>query len=271
MEIEFEGSKLFYHKAGEGKKNILFFHGFGQDHRIFLPVIDVLRHDYTCYSFDLFFHGQSVWAKGDTPIQKQEWNRLIDLFLNRESIQKFTVVGYSLGGRLAFTTLELYPTHIEKIILVAAEGLRKNMWYSIATSSPGKNIFRSFINHPNRFTSLLKMSQYLRLVPKGLVRFVSHQMNTDDKRTRVYFSWLVFSHLNFSISDVASLIRHYAIQSIFVFGKTDHIMKMNEAARIKEHIAEADIQLIDAGHYELIKHLPSHISEWVNPHSSGEA
>jgi len=68
--IQAEGATLVYRKSGSAKKTLLLFHGFGQDHTAF-DAIDTLNELYTCYSFDLFFHGQSTWANDDNPISKK--------------------------------------------------------------------------------------------------------------------------------------------------------------------------------------------------------
>ena len=53
--------QLTYKKVGVGKKCILAFHGFGLDKDCFdIFFNEDFLNDYTVYSFDLFFHGDSI-------------------------------------------------------------------------------------------------------------------------------------------------------------------------------------------------------------------
>ncbi|HEY5824200.1 MAG TPA: hypothetical protein VIT44_07545, partial [Cyclobacteriaceae bacterium] len=65
----FKNATLHYIKSGSGPKSLLLFHGFGQDHRSFDDLTIVLAGEYTLYSFDLFFHGESSWRNDEEPME----------------------------------------------------------------------------------------------------------------------------------------------------------------------------------------------------------
>jgi predicted esterase len=46
-------SALHYVKAGKGQHTLLFFHGFGQDHSVYLPLVQTLAPHCTLFIFDL--------------------------------------------------------------------------------------------------------------------------------------------------------------------------------------------------------------------------
>src|SRR5690242_12625904 len=92
-------STLFYERKGNGRKTLLLFHGFGQDHATFNPLMEQLKDEYTFYSFDLYFHGKSNWTNGEVPLEKHEWKNIINAFLKENSIEEFALLGFSLGGK----------------------------------------------------------------------------------------------------------------------------------------------------------------------------
>src|SRR4030043_232029 len=104
--VHYKGSKLHYIKAGKGNHPLVFFHGFGQDHTIYVPILQSLAADYEIYVFDLYFHGKSEWAGEERPLEKDEWKATFRLFLDYYPIDSFSIVGFSLGAKFALATLE---------------------------------------------------------------------------------------------------------------------------------------------------------------------
>ncbi|MFM8740043.1 MAG: alpha/beta fold hydrolase, partial [Cytophagales bacterium] len=188
--LRFKESELHYWHEGNGARVLLLFHGFGQHHRAFESWVEALGYQYTLYSFDLFFHGQSHWHSREA-LEKTDWQEIMTLFFKQESITDFELVGFSMGGKFALATLELFPTKVKKITLLAPDGIKTSFWYSLATYPIAtRHLFKGMILHPNRMRILTRFLRALRLVDKGLLRFAENQMNTEEKRRRVYYSWV---------------------------------------------------------------------------------
>ncbi|HYF71110.1 MAG TPA: alpha/beta hydrolase [Ohtaekwangia sp.] len=264
MEIALEGSTLFYHKAGSGSKNMLLFHGFGQDHTVFFPLIESLKEDYTCYAFDLFFHGNSKRTERDITIEKHEWKKLVEAFISRENLNSFSILGFSIGGRLALATFEDFPKRTENLILVAAEGLRKNFWYSWATHRKlGQPVFRGFVNKPKVFFAVLKIAKALHLLPQPLFKFVSKQMDSAEKRHRVFASWISLRKLSLSVKQFIDLSSFHTGRIIFIFGIDDDIMRKAVSDHLQKRISNAEFKFLDARHHQLLKRLPECLPVWI--------
>ncbi len=138
MEIATPEAALFYEVYGNGPRHIFLFHGAGQDHTIFEPLIQALGPGYTCYAFDLFFHGQSNWRLIDRAIRPVQWQLLIDAVCKRHSLETFDVLGYSIGSRFALATLMTARQRIRRLILVAPDAITISPWYKVATgTAPG--------------------------------------------------------------------------------------------------------------------------------------
>lgn len=246
-------STLFYDRKGTGKKALLLFHGFGQDHTAFNPLIESLMNEYVCYSFDLYFHGRSTWAKEEEPLEKQEWKNTVDTFLRETAIEEFSLLGFSLGGKFALATLEAFPEKTKGIFLVAPDGIQTSFWYSLATYPPlFRKLFKSMILHPDRFFSIARILNGSGLLDKGVLRFAEHQMNSEEKRARVYFSWVVFRHLSFEMKKIAELIHTHEVSLTILVGKYDKVIQPKRMTRLLKHLKHYTLEVTEAGHNHLI-------------------
>jgi pimeloyl-ACP methyl ester carboxylesterase len=252
VSIEYKKSNLSFSKEGKGEKYLLLFHGFGQDHRVFQSWVAALRNDYTCYSFDLYFHGASTWSSRKA-LEKEDWRQIMEQFLEQEGITKFAVAGFSMGGKFALATYESFHLQITDLILLAPDGIRTSFWYSLATYPIViRALFKSMILHPNRLYRVTKLLRNLRLMDGGLLRFAESQMNSEEKRRRVYYSWVYFRHLKFKTSQVADLINQHEINFTLITGKHDKVITSKNMTGFLQKINRKQVLEINSGHNDLI-------------------
>lgn len=260
--FEFQKAQLHYHKTGKGKKILLAFHGFGQSKQHFLHFAQSLRNTYTIYSFDLFYHGQSFWHEREKPMGKEFWKDLIAAFFKFQNIEKCTLAGYSMGGKFALATLEAFPETIDKIILIAPDGIKTSFWYSLATyPSWIRSVFRSLIVNPKPFHFLVDVLSKTSMMDKGIIKFASSQMNTREKRRRVYYTWIVFRELKFSMEKIAFLIKKYDIEVDMFLGKFDKMITYKNMKKLLKKIKKYDLHILDSGHNTLIDEVANFYSK----------
>ena len=251
--IEFGNSKLFYQKSGKGSKHLLLFHGFGQNHQVFEPWTQQLSDTYTLYAFDIFFHGQSERTFREEPVEKSDWKEIIRLFLEENDIHHFSLLGFSMGGKFALCTLELFSGKVDELFLLAPDGIKTSFWYSLATYPVAlRKLFKSMIDKPGRFHTIAQMANKLGLVDKGVLRFAQSQIDSWDKRERVYYSWIVFRHFKFIMDSIARIINTRQIRVMMIIGKYDRIITVKNMNRLLDKLTSADLKIIDTGHNGII-------------------
>jgi len=251
--FQLKNATLGYTKAGNGPEPILLFHGYGQDHSAFQPIIDELGEIFTFFSFDLFFHGKSTWLLEDTPLSKEYWTSILHSFLNENNLKKFSLMGFSLGGKFALASMEAFPHRINSLYLLAPDGIKTSTWYSLATYPIAlRSLFKSMIQRPARFNSLVALAKSTRMADKGLIRFAQSQMNTEERRRRVYYSWVVFSQLKFDTSAIASIINNNQIHLHVIIGQFDKIITSKNMERLLSKLKVSDLKVVEAGHNNLI-------------------
>ncbi len=251
--LVYKNSTLAYHKSGSGTNVLLLFHGFGQHHQVFETLAKTLASRYTVFSFDLFFHGASKWNEGELPLEKETWRAIILKFLIENKIDRFNLLGFSLGGKFALATLELFPNQIGKLFLLAPDGIKTNFWYSLATYPLVlRRFFRSMILKPGRLHMLTSLLLRLRIVDKGLLRFAESQMDTQEKRERVYYSWVIFRHLKFDMKSIARLLHQHAIHLTVIVGEHDKIITTQNMQHLLRYVKDYKLEVLDTGHNGVI-------------------
>ncbi|MFQ3575363.1 MAG: alpha/beta hydrolase, partial [Cytophagales bacterium] len=223
--IEIDGHRISYNEYVGGKEIILAFHGFGQSKEAFEPLARELTDKSTIFSIDLFFHGNSTWAKKDHPLELTEWEKIIEFILSKHNIQKFSVSGFSMGGRFALATLILFSNRITRVYLIAPDGIFTSNWYKLATSfSSTRKLLRLSIIKPNLFNSFLNISQKLKLAPNKTLRFAENNMNNRAKRKQVYYSWVVFRKLIFPKQKIYEVLKSDNKSIYLLAGKYDTVI-----------------------------------------------
>ena len=260
--ISFHNNLLYYYKAGNGPEPLLLFHGFAQDHTFFESIIKSVSNDYTLYLFDLFFHGKSAWPNIETPLKKENWKQILELFLQENSIEMFSVGGFSLGGKLVLCTLESFADRINRLFLLAPDGIKISPWYKLATSSlPMRKFFRSMISHPQIFNLMVTLATHVRPGDKSIVRFAESQMNTKEKRSRVYNTWVVFRKLKFNMKVIGSLMDTLPHPPLIIVGKFDKVIKASFMTSLSNHSKKVKIIPLETGHNGILKH--PDLPEWM--------
>lgn len=254
MLLRYKNSSLHYVCVGSGTKTLLIFHGFGQDHKVFESLSDSLSGTYTTYLFDLYFHGDSEWGYGESPLEKDHWKATVEQFLSENNVKQFCIAGFSLGGKFALATLEAFPSQTQEVFLLAPDGIKTSFWYSLATYPViFRSMFKSMIRHHNRFMAIIRVLNFLGIMDKGLLRFAQHQMNTEQKRRRVYYSWVVYRRLVFDLSYIAKLINANKIPLTIITGKYDKVIRSENMSGLLNLLNEPRAVIMDTGHNGLIE------------------
>lgn len=176
-------------RMGQGKKLLIAFHGFGQDAMNFNLLAEFLAEEFTLVAFD--FPGQSagLWKSKHYPDNKLVWH-FIQKISTEFEVDKVTLLGYSMGGRAAMCLTEYYPERVEQLVLLAPDGLQKNIWYRLATREfYGRLIFRQVIRNPD-----IWMKRINSLIEKGIVsrrwqKLVNNTLKNPEFRARVLVDW----------------------------------------------------------------------------------
>ena len=104
---------------------VLFLHGFMGCADDWQAVMSTQSAEFDCLAVDLPGHGKTRIVEGETPYAVEECAALLIAFLHKKKIARCSLVGYSMGGRLALFLALRYPHYFNALILESASpGLR---------------------------------------------------------------------------------------------------------------------------------------------------
>jgi pimeloyl-ACP methyl ester carboxylesterase len=119
---EVNGINLYYETHGTGRPLILLHGGLGSG-EMFGPVLPALAEKHQVIAVDLQGHGRT--ADIDRPIDIRLMADDIAALIDHLGLDKPDLVGYSLGGGVAFFTAVTYPDKVGKLVMVSAN-IRRN-------------------------------------------------------------------------------------------------------------------------------------------------
>ncbi|MFM9927353.1 alpha/beta fold hydrolase [Variovorax sp. H27-G14] len=151
--MEISGAMLHVRDTGpKGAPSVILIHGFASNLETWDAVAKVLEPAYRVIRFDLPGNGLSP----PDPANNYTDARSIELLIalqNRLGLRASSVVGHSIGGRIAWTFAALHPQRVDQLVLVAPDGF----------ASPGFSY-----GQPPHVSWMFKLMRYV--MPKALLR-----------------------------------------------------------------------------------------------------
>lgn len=126
------GYRRAFRAAGSGP-TLLLIHGIGDNSTTWHSVHSKLAQRFTVIAPDLLGHGQSDKPRADYSVAAYA-NGMRDL-LSVLDIEKATVVGHSLGGGVAMQFAYQFPQLVERLILIGAGGVTKDVNIALRLAS----------------------------------------------------------------------------------------------------------------------------------------
>ncbi|QRR02654.1 alpha/beta fold hydrolase [Dyadobacter sandarakinus] len=256
---------LAYLKLGTGRKHLLAFHGIGQTGlSCYQNFAETFGQHYSTFAFDLPFHGANADFAFQT-ISKFLLKELVVNFLEKEKIARFDVAGFSMGGRFALAVLEAFPDRIDRVYLMAPDGITEDPLYSLATRwTLPRMLFKWTMAHPKPFFTVIKALQKFDLVNKSLARFTFQMLDSPEKRTQVYLAWIAFSPLHFNISKLYATASQNNVKIFLFTGKYDRLMRPEKAKPLAELLPHHQHIVLKSGHTQLVQQAGSWISSLLS-------
>lgn len=139
--IASSGEQIYcdYLENKSAKGTIVLSHGLAMDSSSFHHQILHFSKDYNILSYDQRGHGKSSKPRGR---ENYTLEKFVDDMLNvtsSASLEKFNLVGFSIGGSIALRFAQLYPERIENVVAINAPlsiaNVRKSFFSKLAIAS----------------------------------------------------------------------------------------------------------------------------------------
>lgn len=256
--LSYKSSRISYLRFGSGPKTAFCFHGYGEEAKSYLFLEKYAGHEYTFYSIDLPYHGQTQWREG-LDCTADDIRRIIEAICSQDNFKfqtadfKLSLVGFSLGGRVVLGLYETMPAKIEKLVLLAPDGLKLNFWYWLSTQTwAGNKLFALTMKKPGWFFGLLKLLNKLNLVNTSIFKFVNYYIGDKEVRRLLYARWTTLRKLKPALGRVKSLVKNNQTAVRLIYGRHDRIILPVRGEKFMKGIEEhCSLAVIHSGHQVL--------------------
>lgn len=255
----YKNSRISFLRFGTGPNLAVCFHGYGEDASSFGFLDKYAGNQYTFYAIELPFHGQTEWNEGLQFSPEDLW-QIVSTILRQNSRQdpkdeapRFSLIGFSLGGRAALALYQATPHRVEKILLLAPDGLKVNAWYRLATHTWLGNRFFSFtMKKPGWFLGMLKVLNKLKLVNASIFKFVNFYIGDAEIRKQLYTRWTALRKLKPHLQKIKQQVIHHQTPVRLLYGKHDRIILSSVGKKFQKGIESyCTLTVIHSGHQVL--------------------
>ena len=245
--LKYNDNEVHCLRMGKGSRLLIAFHGFGNDASLFAPLAALLQDQYTTISIDLPGHGLTRWK--DPFFQKKDLMAIVQGIRNDFGTEKFSLLGFSLGGRVCLTIAELQPNWIEQMILLAPDGLEHNFWYNMATRNLiGKSIFKKVMQQPEGWLKRVDFLRKYKIIDESRFKFAKAHLTDEKIRHQLSYVWPVTSKLMVNTALVKWNLNKYKVDTQLFMGRHDRIFPPAQGERFVKKLKTAKLHILDSGH-----------------------
>lgn len=238
-------------------------HGYGESQQSFHFLEKYLASDYTIIAIDFPFHGETQWEEGML-FTTNDLLAIADSLRSKhgDETSRFTILGFSMGGRIALQLLQAIPEQIDKVILLAPDGLKVNFWYWLATQTYiGNKLFAFTMKHPGWFFFFLKAGNRLGLINQSVLKFTRFYIDDISARRQLYERWTCMRSIKPDLTLIKKIIRTHQIPVRLLYGRYDRIIRHERGEKFRDGIESlCTLQIIQAGHQVLQE---KHVSQII--------
>jgi pimeloyl-ACP methyl ester carboxylesterase len=229
MNVVVDGLMTNFLKAGKGK-TIIMLHGWGDDSRTFLPLIEKLKQSYEIYALDLPGFGGTqappeAWGLND-------YADFLEAWLAKLGLQPFVLIGHSNGGAVAVVTAGKRKVS-DKLILLASSGVRNKRPLRKKIIKAGAKAGKiPLLVLPAKKRQSVKAKLYEAAGSEAML--IPHMQETFRKIVA---------------TDIRPMANQVSVPTLLVYGSSDKQTPTSDGHMLTRSIKGSRMEIIKAGHF----------------------
>ncbi len=250
--VTVNGLKLAYQEWGDpSAPPIVMLHGFGVSGHMFDEFAERMQDRYRLFALDQRGHGDSDWSEsGD--YSRDAFVEDLEGFRQALGLEKFVLIGHSMGGLNAVSYVNRYPGHVTALVLVdvGPEASKQGVDNIVRfTRGPDELEFEEFVEmahrfNPRRTLENIRERMRHRLKPTGSGKWTWKF----DRRFREPESGLTIGW-QLSSDELWQLFRTIEVPTLLVRGAESDVLSPEVAERCAQEMPAARLVTIPgAGH-----------------------
>jgi|GEM_PF-139471 len=253
--LSYKASVVHYRMAGNGRKLLFCFHGYGEDAESFAFLEESLSTAFTMICIDLPYHGKTNWQEGLLFTASELITIMEGIAKDQDfKLSRFSIAGFSLGGRVAVALVPLKAQQIEKLLLIAPDGLKVNFWYWLATQNAlGNRFFKFTMNHPRWLHGVLTLGNRFGIANRSIYKFSMNYLEDEQARHDLYQRWTTMRSFGCSQAELKQLITENKITVEMIYGCHDRMIRAETGEKFRKGLEDqCRVTILPCGHQVLV-------------------
>lgn len=209
-----------------GPKLLLAFHGYSNSSSIFSGLAQLLLPHFTTMALDLPGHGRTDWDEKDT-LDAPELRKMVTDLCAEHGVEKLSLLGFSLGGRVALGTLRAIPEKVKSVTLLAPDGLKTHPLLAYANDSfAGTFLLDDVHKNPARYGKLLAGLRRRNVLTENLYQFFNYHLSQTAYNAMLRTSWQALKKLHPKPAQIRKIFEKYPIPVHLLMGVQDPVIPL---------------------------------------------
>ena len=230
----FNGRVCVYQTNRDASESIFLIHGIGDNaSRDWERQLVMLAEQFHIITIDLSGFGRS--EQGDKPYTPENYAALINFVASHYAIQRFDLIGHSMGASVAMLYAATYPQKVRRLVLVDAAGILHRI-------AIGKYVIASGINGQLKGTDKVE-SYVVKIIEKfeGLFSLFSDDVAKESEHARAGIELVDY--------DFGQTLDKISTPTLIIWGAEDPIAPLRTAKVLNYRIKDSQLKVIQgAGH-----------------------
>lgn len=229
MKIKVKNIEINYIQYGEGK-DILLLHGWGQNIEMMKPLGDNFSDRFRITILDLPGFGESEEPK--EPWKIQDYEDMLEEFIQETDIKKPIVIGHSFGGRLAIRYSSRNP--VEKVVLFGSPCIRIKEELPLTVKA---------LKTIKKLPGMNSLGEYMK-------KYIGSR---DYKNASPIMRQTLVEVVN---EDLSKYAREIEEPTLLIWGENDTEAPLNDAKELEKIMIDAALIVLPGTHYAYLENLP---------------
>lgn len=249
--VEYKSYHLEYYKYGNGPRIFIAFHGHGRHASDFKTFAEDLNA--TIYSFNLFFHGKSVYQQNKLkkfkPLQHEDLKNILSVIPEKIKADEYNFIAYSLGGKFTLNFITYFPEKVNQVILMAPDGLGHSFYSRSGHVPIFRWWFRRIVAQPKGFLRLTDFLVKIRLLSKGINKFLHYQMESPSRRLRAFLSWAYLRDIFPQHEIIKQNLKSHHIDLVLIMPENDQIIPLKSGEKFLKKMETGRLFKLESNHH----------------------
>ena len=256
--LDHPSGKIHCLQFGAGPELLIALHGFSDRARMFAVLEPALSEKYRVAAIDWPFHGQTEWSQ--PTFSKQDLLGIINQVAAANQAERFSLMGFSFGARLAQALLPELAGRLNKLYLLSPDGV-KTKGMSTAAHTPVwlRKLLYRVLKNPNWFIALVNTGKKIGVVPPMVHHFLSNNLNRPERFQRTFGCWLAMESFYLRRKNIQQILQESRLPTVVYIGLNDPMLRQKTLKKLYENLPSVQVFWLDEGHRLIGEELNMHL------------